>query len=270
MIADLVQHHYAAARLEAAVRAASEADAADPAAEELAAFAGLHSRAQQATTELAELAGLQPGMRVLDVGSGLGGPARHLARVYGVRVTGIDVTPEYVRIARMLTRHDGLADRVVFAHGNAQSAPLPSDGFECVWIQHVLMNIAGKARLFRQLRRALVPGGTLALHEIVAPDAHRVRYPIPWARSPSTSFVPRPERLRTAIESAGFTLRAWKDTSAAATAWYGALADGPDDAPSLSLRMILGPDAGLMIRNLADNFAAGRFGAAVAVFTRVR
>ena len=69
-----------------------------------------------ATTALAKDLGLAPGMQVLDVGCGIGGPARYFAEAHKCRVTGIDLTEEFVQTATELTRRCGLSDRVTFRH----------------------------------------------------------------------------------------------------------------------------------------------------------
>lgn len=185
----------------------------------------LHCRTSQATTELAALAGLRPGLRVLDVGSGLGGAARHLAIERGVRVTGIDVSLPCVRAARVLTRAAGVDDLVTFQRGNAVAAPFASGTFDCAWLQHVLASVSDKARLFGGLSRIVSRRGVVALHEIVAPRGGRATFPLPWARSPIRSYVPGPERLRAGLESAGFALQVWKDTTPLARDWCRVLAD---------------------------------------------
>lgn len=270
MTGDLVQQHYGRLGIADDILAALDADAiAGFSAEELASFDELHSRAREATGELAALAELRPGMHLLDVGSGLGGPARHLALAFGVRVTGIELTADYVRVARILTARAGLADRVAFEAGNALSAPFMMGAFDGAWLQHMVMNVADKARLFAELRRVLAPGGLLVVHEIVAPDGYRLRYPLPWARTPATSFVPRPERLQTTLATAGFAGRVWQDTTPLAAAWYRAILDCPGDDPRLlGLHTLLGPDALPMIENLAEHLEAGHLGVVMGVFAK--
>src|SRR5687768_3835784 len=73
-----------------------------------------HIRGRDATVELANRAALKPGLRVLDVGSGLGGSARYLASTHHVQATGIDLTAEYVDVARTLAELVGLQERVTF------------------------------------------------------------------------------------------------------------------------------------------------------------
>lgn len=267
---DRVKQHYGREGLEDAILAMFDANGhGRPTTDQLVLVDEFHSRARQATSELAKLAGLQPGMRVLDVGSGLGGPARHLAAEYGVHVTGIELTADYVRVARVLTERAGLADRVRFRRGNAVSAPFEMGVFDCAWLQHMLMNVADKGRLLSELRRVVKPGGRLALHEVVAFDAHNLHFPLPWGRTPVTSFVARPERLRTAVESASFELREWKDTSSLAIQWCRDVVEASGNDERLrALHALLGPDAVAMIDNFGKNLAAGRLGVVMAVFDR--
>src|SRR6185369_6363538 len=82
-----------------------------------------HSRRRLATTELARMLAPMPGQRLLDVGSGLGGPARYLAQVCGCRVTGVDLTAEFVAVANDLARRTGLATQVGFQQGSALALP---------------------------------------------------------------------------------------------------------------------------------------------------
>jgi SAM-dependent methyltransferase len=206
---------------------------------------------------------------VLDVGAGLGGSARFLAARYQVHVTGIELVRDFVRLAHTVTHRSGLTDQIEFKHGNALSAPFPTDAFDCAWVQHVLMNIVDKARLVAELRRMLVAGGRLALHEVVARKVRPLRYPLPWARSPLTHFPPAPRRLRIAIASAGFTLRSWEDTTTAALEWWRAVAAGcRDDASRAGWETLLGDDAGEMIGNVVENLESGRMGIVMAVFLK--
>ena len=128
--------------------------------EGLAPLDQLHIRGKEATLDLARLAELTPGMLVLDVGGGIGGPARTLANEFGCVVTVLDLTEEFCRVGEMLTARTGLSDRVTFRPGNALDMPFPSSSFDRVWVQHSSMNIAAKERLFAEIHRVLRPGGT--------------------------------------------------------------------------------------------------------------
>src|SRR5262245_51586721 len=126
------------------VLAASDKDLDALTVDELAPLDQFHGGGKAATVRLARLAGLRPGMQVLDVGGGLGGPARTLATEFGCHVTVIDLTESYVRAAEVLTRHMGLADRVTHQVGNAVELPFGNGTFDLVWTQNSGMNIAAK------------------------------------------------------------------------------------------------------------------------------
>jgi ubiquinone/menaquinone biosynthesis C-methylase UbiE len=134
-------------------------------------------------------------MRVLDVGSGLGGPARCIAGEFGCRVTGVDLTDEYVRAAAMLAERVGLSNLVTYHQGDALDLPFPEATFDVVWTQHTAMNIRDKAALYREMFRVLTPGGALAIYDILAGPVTPVHFPVPWARVPETSFLITPDEL---------------------------------------------------------------------------
>jgi MPBQ/MSBQ methyltransferase len=170
-----------------------------------------HSGGKKATERLARLAGLQPGTRVLDVGGGLGGPARTLAAEFGCHVTVIDVTESYVRTGEALTARAGLSDRVRHRLGSALELDVDPDAVDVVWTQNSGMNIADKARLYAGFGRVLRPGTRLALQEPMLGPVVPVIYPVMWARDATTSFLRAPDDMRRVIEEAGFRLRDWDD-----------------------------------------------------------
>src|SRR5687767_8938331 len=117
--------------------------------EDLAPFEEFHTRGREGTREVARLAGFSDGMRVLDVGCGIGGPARTLAAEFGCTVVGVDLVEEFVEAARELTARVGLADRVEFVQGDALELPFGEGEFDGAMLEHVTMNIQDKGRLFR-------------------------------------------------------------------------------------------------------------------------
>ena len=94
-------------------------------------------------------------MHLLDIGSGIGGPARYFARHHGCRVTGIDLTEEFIAVARALTSRLRMEGQVSFEQGSALSMPFPASTFDVATLLHVGMNIAKKAQLFAEVRRVL-------------------------------------------------------------------------------------------------------------------
>ena len=113
-------------------------------------------------------------MHVLDVGGGLGGPARTLAVEFGCRVTVVDLAESYVEAGRMLTSLMGLDDRVTFHVGDALDLPFDDGAFDVVWTQNSGMNIADKERLYAGFRGCSGPAAGSSTQEPMAgPGASR-------------------------------------------------------------------------------------------------
>lgn len=202
-------------------------------------------------------------MSVLDVGSGIGGPARFVAASYGCRVMGIDLSETFVDAAHYLTERTGQSG-VSFQTGSALALPFDDGGFDAALLLHVAMNISDRAHLYGEIRRVLKPGGKFAIFDVVlnSGDPH---YPVPWARTPTTSFLLTVTATREIIEAAGFRTLAWRDDSEAAKAWVAQLrASGPPHAPNLGV--VMGPDFAQLSANLGRNLLEGRLGILAAVF----
>jgi SAM-dependent methyltransferase len=167
--------------------------------DDLAPIDEFHSRRRLATEELARM--LAPGAanQLIDIGSGIGGPSRYLAATYGCRVSGVDLTDEFVAVASELTRRTGLADRVDFRVGSALDLPFPPASFDLAWTQNVAMNIADRPRFYGEIARVLKPGGRLALQDVAQGPAGPVHFPVMWADTPSLSFLRTPEETRTML-----------------------------------------------------------------------
>lgn len=267
---DDVKRHYATTDLAAVIltalaKAGKDVDALTP--EDLAPIDEFHTRGRRATLELARLVGLDAGKHVLDVGSGIGGPSRAIAREFGCRVTGIDLTDEYCRAATVLAERTRLSHLVTYRQGDALHLPFEDRTFDVVWTQHASMNIPDKPRLYQEMHRVLKAGGALALYDLLAGPAGPVHSPVPWARTPDTSFLVSAGELRELLQASGFVVERWDDGTAAATTWFlesakRFRASGP---PPLGLHLVLGPDFGVMIENLARNLQEGRVAVAQVV-----
>jgi SAM-dependent methyltransferase len=226
--------------------------------DDLAALEEFHTLGRQATVELAELAGVNKAMRVLDVGAGLGGPARLLAHHYGCRVTALDLTEEYCRVAQALTEMTGLSDLVEVRQGDALDLPFPDTSFDLVWTQHASMNIADKARLYGEIRRVLVPGGRFALFDIVAGESQPIHFPVPWAADPSISFLVSIDDMHDLMIGAGLSPLIWEDLTEGVLAWFQAQAGKPPtSSPAIGLHL-LAPDMGEKLANQVRNISEHR------------
>jgi sarcosine/dimethylglycine N-methyltransferase len=238
--------------------------------DDLAPVDEFHGGQRPATIRLAQLVGFTGSERVLDVGSGLGGPSRFLAWHCGCQVSGIDLTSEFVRVADLLTEKTGLVDRVDYRQGSALDLPFEDTSFDVVWSQNVAMNIADRERLYREMRRVLKPGGKLALQEVAAGPGGPPHYPVQWARTPSISFLYSQEATRAKLEASGFRVLVWQDTTAAAlvsaVARAGSVVGPP---PVLGTHLIIGADWQEMFQNSARNLEERRTELFHAVLERV-
>jgi len=231
-----------ARRVLAALRA-EYGDGVEITADALAPLDHFHSRGVVATEEFATLLAPEEGEHLLDIGCGIGGPARWFASRFGCRVTGVDLTPAFCEAARTLNAAAGLADRVAILQGSATALPVPDGTFDRAYSQNVVMNIADKRAFAREAFRAVRPGGRVALSNLAAGPAGPPLFPVPWAETGATSFLATPEETRADLEAAGFEILSFRDITAAILPSMTRFrrrveAEG---MPALSLQVLVGP-----------------------------
>ena len=256
-----VARHYTTGTLEQrlldAVKASGkDVDHLDP--DDLAPFDEFHSGGRAATEAFAPSLGLRADMHLLDVGAGIGGPARFFARRYGCRVTGIDLTAEFVEVARALTRRVNMQNRVAFEQGSALALPFAAESFDAATMLHVGMNIEDKAALFAEVRRVLKPGGLFGIYDVMREATDKLVYPVPWADDATTSFVESLATYRHSLQSAGFAPeweRSFRDDMAAF--FRQQMSAGPAPAAP-GVQLLMGASAATRIGNLRGNIEAGR------------
>lgn len=211
------------------------------------------------TVELAKDLGLSSVMHVLDVGSGIGGPARYFAEAHGCRVTGIDLTQEFVDTAIEFTRRCGLADRVSFRQASALALPFPDRSFDAASMIHVGMNIDDKAKVFSEVARLLRPKARFAVYDVMRIADGDIPYPMPWAQTLATSFVRTQGDYRAMLIAAGFkienevsrrelTLKLWGEMRRKIAE------HGP---PKLSLQLLMGESAKERFGNVMSTLEKG-------------
>ena len=231
-----------------------------------------HIRGKQATRELANLCQLQKNHEVLDLGCGIGGPARFMAEEFGCRVLGLDLVQPYCDAATELTKLTGLGDRVSFQQGDMCEMPFADAAFDRVWSQHTLMNIADKAALATEIRRVLRPGGKAVFYEVCTGDGEPVHLPVAWASEPAHSHLCSPEELRSILADSGLTEAVWEDVTGVCLDWLNGMVANlqnrrVDSRPRPSLGLLMGKDAGAKSRNLGRNLREGRIVVVRGVFT---
>ena len=219
-----------------------------------------HIRGRAATLEIIDALGLSAASRVLDLGSGLGGPARTLAELTGCTVTGVDLTPEFCEVAAALSEWTGLSERTRFEVGDATATGLPDATFDAALTVHVAMNIPDKAALYAEAFRVLRPGGRFVVYDVLQGEGGDVIYPVPWANDSSSSFLATPEDMRAMLPAAGFEVVSEVDSSDESLSWFRQMRarnerEGP---PPVSFATFLGEAFGQMAANQVANLADRR------------
>ena len=219
-----------------------------------------HIRGRKATLELAEQMLLSKDTHVLDIGSGLGGPARTLAEEYGCHVTGLDLTQAFCDAAKVMSDWVNLGERVAFQQGDATDLPFAANQFDAAMTIHVAMNIAAKDKVYEQARRVVKPGGIFAVYDVLQGEGGDVLFPVPWARDPSISHLATPDEMKSLLAGAGFKVLDVRDSTDESQSWFEAMTtrmtqSGP---PPVTFHLILGDDYPDMVRNQVRNLSERR------------
>ena len=259
-----VRAHYSRGELLNRLKAALREDGADPdrpSMEALAPYDQFHGRGLEATLEAADLVQAGPADHILDIGSGIGGPARYFAIRFGCRVTGIDLTPEFCDVARRLTRLLGLEDRIAFEVGDALSMPFADAAFAGAYSMNVSMNIADKRRFYREINRVLKPGAWLVLSEVAKGEVGDLDYPTPWAQSARTSFLSTPDETRLGLMETGFDVilaRSTLDKAIAFGSRSRAMVERGEKPPHRAVMLIHGETAKQAMANTSHGLLDGK------------
>lgn len=204
-----------------------------PTADKLRSIDQFHAGGMEAVDRLVPDLVLDRQCRLLDVGSGLGGPARRVAQLTGCQVVGVDITAAYVAAAEELTRRCGMDDTVTFKTIDIADFR-PETLFDAALTMHVQMSVPDKATWFAEIARCLRPGAYLTLWDVCRTGDKQPTWPVPWSLDGTDSFLATPDELREAVEAGGFETVTWEDESAWVQEWFTTtVAAGPPVLPRL-------------------------------------
>ncbi|MBC8269669.1 MAG: methyltransferase domain-containing protein [Rhodospirillaceae bacterium] len=219
-----------------------------------------HIRGDTATKELIELSGFTSNLHILDVGCGIGGSTRRLSHETGCRVTGIDLSDEYIDTAVRLTTLLNMQERVKFHAGSALALPFDDNWFDGIWSLQMNMNVDDKLSWLGETYRVLKPGGHAVLYEVCGNKNTPPHFPVPWAQDSSMSFLVPPQAFRDLLTSTGFEIDVWNDKTDLAMKAFAKVEKpvGEPNLPILGVYMLAGNDISTKAYNLRRNLEEER------------
>lgn len=261
-IEDIVKEHYSVGNLAGLIvdgLKASGANLDNLTIEDLAAADEFHIGGRKATQYAISKMHLSGSDNVVDIGCGIGGAARTIAAQTGCKVTGIDLTPEYVEVARTLTRLTRLDDKATFQAASALEMPFDDNTFDAGITIHVAMNIKARDVLYAEVARVMKPGAIFCIYDVMKKGDEPITFPVPWAQTPESSHLVTPEQMVLLLTDAGFEIIEVEDRTEIAVEFFkqsqAAAADGPR---ALGPHLIMGPNAGEKLQNVRHNIEKHR------------
>jgi ubiquinone/menaquinone biosynthesis C-methylase UbiE len=228
--------------------------------EQLAPVDHFHARGFPATIELADALPIEAGHRLVDIGCGIGGPARYLAKRFRCKVDGLDITAPFVDAGNKLTALVGMQDCVAIEHGDGQKLPYAAAKFDGGYAQHVTMNIPDRGAFFDEACRVLKPGAFFALTEHGLGERGEPHHPLPWSEDGSGAYLMRPEDTVATLERSGFSDIKVTDTGQKYLQGYLRAIElaKEGEAPIFGVHILLGQLAPQIVRNAARNIEESR------------
>jgi SAM-dependent methyltransferase len=254
-----VEQHYAREHLfQKILNRLREDGIENPNRKDLESFDEFHIRGAEVSTELIQDAEFDDTTLVLDVGCGIGGPARRIAEMFGSKVTGIDLTKEFIHTAQSLSDITGLSSLTTFLQADATDLPFEDNSFHVVWTQHVQMNIENKQKLYSEISRVLKKEGKFLYYDIFTTEKAEITYPLPWANDELLSFLMTTNELKSILEDIGMVRQSVKNQTAAGLDFFKKMFQGKAGGnEKIQLDLIMGEETKMKMKNLHDQIYNG-------------
>ncbi len=189
--------------------------------DQLLRFDQIHAGGLTATKKISELINITPRSKVLEMGGGIGGVARFLAKNFGSFIVNLDLSLTYSITGHMLTQMTEEKPEVYFVCADATTIPFQKEEFDLIWMQHINMNISDKDRLLKEINRVLKKEGVLIFHEwFVRDEKVELCYPLPWSDSEQFSFLTSFENFIALAEASGLKKVFVKDDTESSLNFY--------------------------------------------------
>jgi len=271
-IEKIVKDHYAVGNLAERILEGLKATGADIdnlTIEDIAAVDEFHIGGRKATQYVISKMPLSAPAHVLDVGCGIGGAARTMASQAGCKVTGIDLTAEYIEVAKTLSGLTRLDDKTDFHAASALAMPFEDQTFDAALTIHVAMNIKDRDGLYKEIARVTKPGATLCIYDVMKKGDVPIAFPVPWAQTAAGSHLVKPDEMVFLLEDAGIEIKEVEDRTKIAVEFFrqseAAAASGPSP---LGVHLVMGPTARQKLQNVRQNIADGRIAPVLIVARR--
>ena len=258
-----IEDHYSHSSLLASIKKGLEKQgksATNITLDDIAPIDEFHIGGRQASIDFFEQLNFDSSMNVLDLGCGLGGPARFVAQQFGCSVTGIDLTTDYIDAGNQLSEWAGLESKVKLTQGSALDLPFQAGSFDVIYMMHVGMNIREKERLAKEAFRVLKPRGVFGIYDVMRIGKGDILYPVPWATTEKTSALEKPEEYQTYLGAAGFSSLSLRERGTFAQDFFEQMArkmDNIEGPPPLGLHLLMGSNAKEKASNVLSMITEG-------------
>ena len=256
---NIVTQHYTHGKLVEEIRAGIEKlgkSIAEVKVEDLGPVDEFHVGGRVATESFLSQLGITKEHHILDVGCGLGGSSRWAAQEYGCRITGIDLTPEYIATGNTLCEWTGLNTQIQLQVEDATALSHADNSFDAAYMMHVGMNIEDKNALATELHRVVRPGCKVGIYDVMRVEAGDLEFPVPWAADSDGSSVATSAVYRSVLEAAGFNIIAERNRRDFALEFFAQLRARVAEAgspPPLGLHILMGETAPVKVKNMIGN-----------------
>lgn len=218
-----------------------------------------HIGGRKSTEHLVKRLNLSTESQIVDIGCGIGGAMRYLASQKINSVTGIDLTPEYISVAKELSKRVMPEAQLVFKLASALNMPFEDESFDAAITMHVAMNIQNRSTFYSEIARVIKPNGKFGLFDVVKKGEDDLIFPLPWATSSAASHLVSENQTTELLNDAGFVVIDKENRTEFALEFFNnSLASQANEIPSLGIHLLMGDTAKEKFVNVLSSLKSGR------------